>query len=74
MVYVWRPDQTEYWGIWMFALSHVDRATQRLVFSRGGWQEARGGSIGGAGGRGHAQDYFVEVLPEPLDVSSYYYS
>jgi hypothetical protein len=43
----------------MFQLAAVDWATSRLHFSRGGWQDARGGNIGGAGGRGHAQDYFL---------------
>jgi hypothetical protein len=54
--------QTEYWGIWMFQLESVEPAGDQasMTFSRGGWQEARGGSIGGKGGRGHPQDYFVE--------------
>jgi hypothetical protein len=54
--------QTEYWGIWMFQLESVDSTGDQasMTFARGGWQEARGGGIGGKGGRGHPQDYFVE--------------
>eukprot|EP01044_Picomonas_judraskeda_P004339 COSAG03_NODE_380_length_8364_cov_20.212099_9_plen_413_part_00 len=44
-----------------------------MTFSRGGWQEARGGGIGGKGGRGHPQDYFVENVFEELDDEREYY-
>ena len=44
-----------------------------MKFSRGGWQEARGGGIGGNGGRGHPQDYFVENVFEELDAESEYF-
>ena len=44
-----------------------------MTFSRGGWQEARGGAIGGEGGRGHPQDYFVENVFEELDAEREFY-
>ena len=44
-----------------------------MRFSRGGWQEARGGGIGGNGGRGHPQDYFVENVFEELDAAREFY-
>ena len=53
----------------MFQLESVNRGGDQasMSFSRGGWQEARGGGIGGKGGRGHPQDYFVENVFEELD-------
>jgi hypothetical protein len=44
-----------------------------IEFSRGGFQEARGGGIGGKGGRGIAQDFFVEGAFEELDGAREFY-
>ena len=65
--------QTEYWGIWMFQVEQVLPDKSALAFSKGGWQEARGGTIGGRGGRGHPQDYFVENVLEELDAPREFY-
>eukprot|EP00051_Salpingoeca_urceolata_P029755 m.490929 g.490929 ORF g.490929 m.490929 type:complete len:941 (+) comp28859_c0_seq1:2-2824(+) len=67
--------QSEYWGSWVFRLSGVDEGKGTFSFSEGGFQESRGGSIGGTGGRGLAQDYFVENVFEELDAPrEFYYS
>jgi hypothetical protein len=59
--------QEGYWGNWQFEVKNVDAAASEIEFSRGGWQEARGGSIGGTGSRGLAQDFYIEGVFEELD-------
>lgn len=51
--------QGEYWGNWQFSIADVDPAAASVVFGRGGWQEARGATTGGA--------LFVEGILEELD-------
>ena len=47
------------WGWWAFSVKHASTATGLVNFSAGGWQEARGGSIG--------QHFYIENLLEELD-------
>jgi len=55
------------WGNWMFNLDHVSTSSKTVFFSRGGWQEARGGST-------HpGQHYYVENVLEELDVPGEWY-
>ena len=37
-----------YWGSWVFEIDSIDKANNRIMFGRGGFQEARGSSSGGA--------------------------
>ena len=64
--------QSEYWGSWIFDVASVTTAAAaetEIHFSRGGFQEARGGGIGGGGGRGIQQDFFVSGALEELDAA-----
>ena len=79
--------QSEYWGSWVFDVAAVGSSATgegggkegrgggdtHIEFSRGGFQEARGGGIGGKGGRGIAQDFFVEGAFEELDGAREFY-
>ena len=47
------------WGWWAFSVKHASTATGLVNFSAGGWQEARGGSVG--------QHFYIENLLEELD-------
>ena len=54
-----------YWGSWVFELASVD--SNNITFGRGGFQEARGSSTGGA--------YYVSNILEELDdPNEWYYS
>lgn len=48
------------WGGWVYDIAAVDAASQTMTFSRGGWQEGRGGGI-------ERQPFFVEGAAEALD-------
>lgn len=65
--------QSDYWGSWVFDVAAVDAKSKKISFSRGGFQEARGGSIGGNGGRGLLQDFFVAGAFEELDAEREFY-
>jgi len=65
--------QTGYWGSWSFQVAAVKPNDKTITFSRGGFQEARGGTIGGKGSRGRAQDYYVENVREELDSGREFY-
>ena len=47
------------WGWWAFSVKHASTVTGLVNFSAGGWQEARGGSVG--------QHFYIENLLEELD-------
>jgi hypothetical protein len=57
--------QPLFWGWWAFELKHASTATGNATFSRGGFQEARGGSMGGP--------MYVENILEELDVEREFY-
>ena len=65
--------QSDYWGSWVFDVAAVDVKSKKISFSRGGFQESRGGSIGGNGGRGLVQDFFVAGAFEELDAEREFY-
>ena len=54
------------WGWWAFAVAHASTATGLVNFSRGGFQEARGGSIG--------EHFYIEGLLEELDYPREWYA
>jgi hypothetical protein len=56
--------QGGHWGSWTFQLGAVSTDGLTLSFSKGGWQEARGG--GGAA-------LYIENIPELLDVTGEWY-
>jgi hypothetical protein len=49
-----------YWGGWVFQVASIDTSKNMINFSRGGFQEARGGTI-------NDNYYFVENVMEELD-------
>lgn len=65
--------QSAYWGSWVFQVADVVSKNSTITFSKGGFQESRGGTIGGSGQRGEAQDYFVENVFEELDAAREWY-
>jgi hypothetical protein len=44
----------------MYQIKGIDAKSEKITFERGGFQEARGGSIGGTGSRGLKQDFYIE--------------
>ncbi|CAF0815534.1 unnamed protein product [Didymodactylos carnosus] len=48
-----------YWGSWVFEIASINSTENTIVFGRGGFQEARGSSDGGA--------YYVANIFEELD-------
>ena len=47
------------WGGWSYQISHQDAATQSLLFSHGGYQEARGSGVS------HNHYYIENVFVSP---------
>eukprot|EP01084_Bolivina_argentea_P180090 311129_1 len=56
IVQAWRP---AYWASWMFEVGEYDANKQTMMFSRGGFQGARGDSYGA--------EFYVENVMEELD-------
>jgi hypothetical protein len=56
--------QGGHWGDWAFNIGEIDDGGATLHFSRGGWQEARGGG---------GQQIYIENIPELLDVEGEWY-
>lgn len=55
-----------YWGSWSFAVGEIVPSKQSLVFSRGGFQEARGASVGA--------EWYLENVLEELDTAGEWYA
>ena len=54
-----------HWGNWQFRLSGRDDKKRQLTFAYGGWQEARGCSVG--------TEWYVENIMEELDAPGEWY-
>eukprot|EP00656_Telonema_subtile_P039936 TRINITY_DN45016_c0_g1_i1.p1 TRINITY_DN45016_c0_g1~~TRINITY_DN45016_c0_g1_i1.p1 ORF type:complete len:787 (+),score=155.05 TRINITY_DN45016_c0_g1_i1:89-2449(+) len=68
--------QSGYWGNWGLQIQSVDLSNSEkpvVHWGLGGFQESRGGTMGGLGSRGLRQDYFVEGLYEELDSEAEFY-
>lgn len=55
----------QYWGNWIFAIEDRNSSEREITFSRGGFQEARGCSIG--------REWFIENIFEELDAPNEYF-
>ena len=72
---IWaRPDtgvvhafQGIHWGNWQFAVQDHDQSNNRITFSKGGYQEARGSSWG------NGAEWYVENIREFLDAPGEWY-
>ena len=51
------------WGGWMWSISNIDYDKKEILFSKGGFQEARGGHI-------KNNQFYVENIKEELDAPS----
>jgi hypothetical protein len=60
-----RTFQGLYWGDWTFAIAGVDGSNGTITFGPGGWQEARGASIGA--------ELYVEGIGEEVDAPGEWY-
>ena len=48
------------WGNWIYDVDQIDTVSETMTFSRGGWQEGRGGGM-------RTQPFFIEGAKEALD-------